>query len=83
MKEIGLQKPRQKNTIEVEIVSEVLVNRRAGIEPLIGHAKQKGQLGKSRMKYDETTKAAGYTAILGFNGRQLIRNLNSATSLHY
>lgn len=83
VKEIGLQKPRQKNTIEVEIVSEALVNRRAGIEPLIGHAKQKGQLGKSRMKYDETTKAAGYTAILGFNGRQLIRNLNSATSLHY
>src|SRR2546425_1263532 len=27
-----------------------LVDRRAGIEPLIGHAKQGGQLGQSRMK---------------------------------
>jgi hypothetical protein len=52
-----------------------LVNRRAGIEPLIGHAKQGGQLGKSRMKQDETTLAAGYGAIGGFNLRQLIRYL--------
>ena len=29
-----------------------LVNRRAGIEPLIGHAKHGGQLGTSRMKQD-------------------------------
>jgi hypothetical protein len=36
-----------------------LVDRRAGIEPLIGHAKQGGQLGQSRMKTDETTLAAG------------------------
>src|SRR5215470_250400 len=40
-----------------------LVDRRAGIEPLIGHAKQGGQLGQSRMKTDETTLAAGYGAI--------------------
>src|SRR5262249_61317208 len=40
-----------------------LVDRRAGIEPLIGHAKQGGQLGQSRMKTDETTLAAGYSAI--------------------
>jgi hypothetical protein len=52
-----------------------LVNRRAGIEPLIGHAKHGGQLGKSRMKTDETTLAAGYGAIGGFNLRQLIRHL--------
>jgi IS5 family transposase len=52
-----------------------LVERRAGIEPLIGHAKQGGQLGQSRMKTDETTLAAGYGAIGGFNLRQLIRHL--------
>ena len=52
-----------------------LINRRAGIEPLIGHTKQGGQLGRSRMKYDRTTESAGYAAVLGFNGRQLIRYL--------
>ncbi len=52
-----------------------LVDRRAGIEPLIGHAKQGGQLGQSRMKTDDTTLAAGYGAIGGFNLRQLIRHL--------
>ena len=52
-----------------------LLDRRSGIEPLIGHAKQGGQLGKSRMKKDETTLAAGYASIGGFNLRQLIRHL--------
>ena len=52
-----------------------LVDRRSGIEPLIGHAKHGGQLGQSRMKKDETTLAAGYSAIGGFNLRQLVRHL--------
>lgn len=52
---------------------EVLYNRRSGIEPLIGHAKHGGQLGRSRMKKDETIKASGYASILGFNLRQTIR----------
>jgi transposase, IS5 family len=52
-----------------------LMDRRAGIEPLIGHAKQGGQLGQSRMKTDEATLAVGYGAIGGFNLRQLIRHL--------
>ena len=85
VKEIGLQKPQQKNKkdsgINQQTISESLINRRAGIEPLIGHAKQKGQLGKSRMKSDVTTKSAAYASILGFNSRQLIRYLNGATSL--
>jgi len=51
-----------------------LSTRRAGIEPLIGHTKQGGQLGHSRMKSDETTLAAGYAAIGGFNLRQLSRH---------
>ena len=50
-------------------------DRRAGIEPLIGHAKQGGQLGHSRMKQDETTLAAGYAAVGGLNLRQLSRHL--------
>jgi transposase, IS5 family len=54
-----------------------LVNRRSGLEPLIGHAKHGGQLGQSRMKHDETTLAAGYSAVGGFNLRQLIRHLLS------
>ena len=52
-----------------------LVDRRAGIEPLIGHAKHGGQLGKSRMKTDAATLAAGYGAVLGLNLRQLTRHV--------
>ena len=51
------------------------MNRRSGIEPLIGHAKHGGQLGQSRMTQDETTLAAGYGAVGGFNLRQLVRHL--------
>ena len=54
-------------------VQKLLHNRRAGIEPLIGHTKQNGQMGRSRMKSDETTKSAGYASVLGFNLRQLMR----------
>lgn len=56
-----------------------LANRRAGIEPLIGHVKQGGQLGRSRMKHDDTTLAAGYGSIAGFNLRQLVRHLLGKT----
>jgi hypothetical protein len=51
-----------------------LADRRAGIEPLIGHVKHGGQLGHSRMKSDEATLAAGYAAIGGLNLRQLSRH---------
>jgi transposase, IS5 family len=75
--EEGLQQPG----LDLNTLSESeratrrrLTNRRAGIEPLRGHAKQGGQLGHSRMKHDETTLAAGYAAIGGFNLRQLSRH---------
>ena len=55
--------------------AEILSNRRAGIEPLIGHTKQGGQLGKSRMKNDRSIESSGYAAVLGFNLRQTIRAL--------
>ena len=53
---------------------EELINRRSGIEPLIGHLKQGWQMGRSRMKSDKTIEASGYAAVLGFNMRQLIRH---------
>jgi hypothetical protein len=53
---------------------EKLVNRRSGIEPLIGHIKQGGQLGRSRMKSDKAIESSSYTSVLGFNLRQLIRH---------
>ena len=54
---------------------ERLYNRRAGIEPLIGHLKNGWQMRRSRMKSDQTTLSAGYSSVLGFNLRQLKRNL--------
>jgi transposase, IS5 family len=70
----GLQQPYTvKLAIEDTSLQEHLQNRRAGIEPLIGHAKHGGQLGKSRMKSDAATLAAGYGSVLAFNLRQIIR----------
>ena len=76
---IGLQSPRNiKNTDwqPEQQVHQTLVNRRAGIEPLIGHTKQGGQLGRSRMRTDTATLAAAYSSILGFNLRQLMKKQN-------
>jgi transposase, IS5 family len=78
LEECGLQQPGLDIGSLTESEAETracLADRRAGIEPLIGHAKQGGQLGQSRMKTDDTTLAAGYSAIGGFNLRQLIRHL--------
>jgi IS5 family transposase len=72
----GLQPPR---TVKSKLgapspeVQERLRNRRAGIEALISHTKHGGQLGKSRMKSDAASLAAGYASVFGFNLRQLIR----------
>ena len=77
LEEVGLQQPGRDPATLAERARATLrrlSNRRAGIEPLIGHAKQGGQLGQSRMKSDETTLATGYAAIGGFNLRQLSRH---------
>lgn len=74
--EIGLQHPANiKNIRDLpsQDTQTRLRDRRAGIEPLIGHAKHGGQLGKSRMKSDTATLAAGYSSVLGFNLRQFIQ----------
>ena len=76
IEEIGLQQPRLKDSLPEDIRKETrikLINRRAGIEPLIGHAKHGGQLRRSRMKSYKTTLSSAYGAVLGFNLRQLIR----------
>lgn len=70
----GIQRPA---TIKKQVFGEEvhqLRNRRAGIEPLIGHVKEFG-LRKSKMKSDKTTLSSGYRSIMGFNLHQLKRHL--------
>jgi transposase, IS5 family len=79
--EVALQKINRKyndppdNPLSPERLEE-LVNRRSGIEGIIGHLKRRWQMGRSRMKSDRTTESSGYCAMLGFNLSQLMRNLN-------
>ena len=76
VRESGLQRPiniKTKRGLSSQEVQERLRDRRAGIEPLIGRAKHGGQLGRSRMKSDTATLAAGYASVFGFNLRQLSR----------
>lgn len=79
--QVGVQRPIRKldkppdNPIDDEQL-QALINRRAGIEPIIGHLKRHWQLGRSRMKSDRTTESSGYCAMLGFNLRQMMRHLD-------
>jgi len=75
VKEVGITRPSKikKDKLHDDATLERLQNRRAGIEPIIGHIKHKGQLGRSRMKTDKATLSAGYSAVLGFNLRQIVR----------
>jgi IS5 family transposase len=72
----GIQRPA--NTKKQPYGEEVrqLRNRRAGIEPLIGHVKEFG-LRKSKMKSDEATLSSGYRSVMGFNLHQLKRYLTA------
>lgn len=75
VRKVGIQKPcsvKKNNLLSAEDEEE-LYNRRSGIEPLIGHVKQGGQLGRSRMKSDSTIESSGYTSVLAFNLKQTIR----------
>ena len=61
----GFQRPvNVKNQVEGHRKEE-LFNRRAGVEPVIGHAKKFG-LGDCRMKSDVATLASGYRSVTGF-----------------
>jgi len=77
VKDICLQRPANVKSEPISPLpkykEEILVNRRSGIEPLIGHAKQSGQLGRSRMKSDRTIEASGFASILSFNLKQMTR----------
>lgn len=80
--QVGIQAPCniKNNVVNLSIEEEeALYNRRAGIEPLIGHAKQGGQLGRSRMKNDESIKSSGYASVMGFNLRQTVRAVKVKT----
>jgi len=82
VKDIGIQAPANlKKSINPtnEETQEKIRCRRAGMEPLIGHAKRFG-LGKSKMKTDETTHASGFRSLLGFNLSQLERYMKSKTT---
>ena len=82
VRERGLQPPanlKKKCRLASLEVQQRLRDRRAGIEPWIGHTKAGGQLGKSRMKSDAASLAAGYASVLGFNLRQLSRAQGSTS----
>jgi IS5 family transposase len=75
----GIQRPAKiKNQPCGEEILQ-LRNRRAGIEPLIGHVKEFG-LRKSKMKSDRATLSSGYRSIMGFNLHQLTRHMTRCKS---
>jgi len=75
----GIQRPANiKKKPSGEEVRQ-LRNRRAGIEPLIGHVKDFG-LRKSKMKSDAATLSSGYRSVMGFNLHQLKRHLMEAVT---
>lgn len=73
----GVQRPTNIKLRPVPEVIDTFKRRRAGIEPLIQHAKAFG-LGRTRMKSDATALASGYRAVMGFNLHQLLRHIESA-----
>jgi len=76
--DIGIQRPKYakyKTEEGREEEKNALRDHRAGIEPLIGHAKQFG-LGKSKAKSDMTMLASGYRSIMAFNLHQLMGYLS-------
>ena len=75
VREIGMQLQgikEQPVLIDIETTTK-LKNRRASIEPLIGHLKHGWQMGKTRMKTDESCLSSAYASVLGFNLGQLMR----------
>jgi hypothetical protein len=74
IKKIGLQpKGKAKPMVSKEEL-RLLSNRRAGIEPRIGHLKNRG-LGRSRMKSDTGDLISGYRSGLSYNLNLLMRDL--------
>jgi transposase, IS5 family len=74
--EIGICPRGHKNWKVSPEKAEELKNRRAGVEPIIGHLKRRG-MGKSKMKSDNGTKLSGQRAVLSLNCAKIIRDLNN------
>ena len=70
----GVQRPITVKSRPPDEVALPLRDRRAGIEPLIGHLKSFG-LGQSKMKSDDATHSSVYSCTMGFNLHQILRNL--------
>ena len=77
----GIQRPANVKDQVSGPQKQELFNRRAGIEPLIGHLKNNFGLGKSRMKSDRATHSAVYRSVTGFNLHQLVRCLEDSPLL--
>jgi hypothetical protein len=71
---IGIQPKGQAKPIVSRRDHRRLKNRRAGIEPRLGHLKTRG-LGRSRMKTDEGDIISGHRSALGYNLCHLVRDL--------
>jgi hypothetical protein len=77
VREIAIQQPSSIKNGKLDLKPErkkELENRRAGIEPLIGHCKKEG-LSRSRMKSDSATESSAYRCVTGFNLRQMSRHI--------
>lgn len=75
VEKIGIQaKGKAKPLVGKEELLQ-LSNRRAGIEPRIGHLKTRG-LGRSRMKSDVGDLISGYRSALSYNISLLLRDLS-------
>lgn len=76
----GIQRPANAKKNPPKDITDPLRDRRAGIEPLIGHLKSFG-LRKSKMKSDVSTHSSVYRCTMGFNLHQLQRYLTGAAKI--
>jgi hypothetical protein len=75
VKKIGIQPKGKAKPMVSQRDYKRLKNRRAGIEPRIGHLKQRG-LGRSRMKSDIGDLISGYRSAISYNLALLMRDMN-------
>jgi len=74
IKKVGIQPKGKAAPLVSQRDHRRLKNRRAGIEPRIGHLKTRG-LGRSRMKTDAGDLISGYRSALAYNLGHLMRDL--------
>ena len=75
IKKIAIQPKGRAKPVVSQQDLRALSNRRAGIEPRIGHLKTRG-LGRSRMKSDAGDLISGYRSALSWNLTLLMRDLS-------